>query len=188
MQLFLQSDRSAKDCRREIERGDEYNMNVIIRNWVAIPIDYEFRCFFTKKKINAISQYFNNCYFQSVVENKELLERLMLEKWEEVKDKIPFEEGIVDFVVDLDERKTYIIEFNPLDQFTGSAMFDYFADWDVVTGNAPREFRIIDSREYPTLKNEWEGMFSSFGEEIHKAELRQNEKSRQEQKESCSMM
>lgn len=187
---LLRSDRSAVDCSREIERGSDYDMNVIIREWKQLPIDFEFRCFFTKRTINAITQYFNNCYFHTVVENKEEIEGIILSQWDLVKGSIPFDNGIVDFVVDWKKRTAYIIEFNPLDLFTGSGLFDYYEDWDVVVGNKPREFRVVSSLEDKALQHELEGNVSSFDREIRKAREKQKvyEYQQTQGKDSCHVM
>lgn len=191
LRLLLQSDRSAVDCKRELERGEDYAMNLIIRKWVQLPINYEFRCFFTNHTINAITQYFNNCFFQEVVDAKDKLEQLMLDEWDKVKNLLPFENGIVDFVVDLSKERAYIIEFNPLDLFTGDGLFDYYEDWDVIVGNKPREFRIIESLDGKQIQHELEGTVSSFSVEIQKARKRQNdiaEVTAETKEENCLVM
>jgi hypothetical protein len=201
MRLLLQSDRTAIDCKRELDRGEDYDMNLIIRGWVDVPIDFELRCFFTHRKINAISQYFDNCYFQDLLDNKEKIETLVLEKWDEVKDKLPFEYGIVDFTVDVRGGRAYIIEFNPLDMFTGSSLFDYYADWEVIVGakgegeegEAKRpEFRVIETVDNKKLQNDLDGTVSSFMTEIRKARRkiteRESKKEEERKEEACSMM
>jgi hypothetical protein len=43
-------------------------------------------------------------------------------------------DAIVDF--GLDTERVYIIETNPFDELTGSGMFDYIKDWEILTGIA----------------------------------------------------
>lgn len=50
----------------------------------------EFRCFVTDRKMNCICQYFDNCYFEKVVENQPKIQNQILEKWEQIKDLLPF--------------------------------------------------------------------------------------------------
>jgi len=192
IQLCLQSSRVRDDCLRFLERGEDYAMNIIIREWVDIPIRYEFRAFITHKRINCISQYFNNCYFKDVVTNKDLILTGILSLWEEVKEKLSFNHGIVDFALSEDLMQAYIIECNPLDILTGPALFDYTADWEIITGTAPFEFRIVSELNERLMK-ELDGTYYSFLPEINKAikiqEMkREEEKIEKEKNQKCSIM
>lgn len=57
----------------------------------------EFRCFITNKKLNCVCQYFDNCYFENVIQNKDKIKNKILEKWEEIKDSLPFQ-GMLHFL------------------------------------------------------------------------------------------
>jgi len=169
--LLVDSARISTDCERELKRGKNYQMKVIIRQWVDINIGDEFRCFVTNKKINCLCQYFDNCYFQNTVNNKDKILDAILKKWELIKDRLPFENGIVDFAFDI-SGNIYLIECNPLDQFTGGGLFDYVADWEVITGRKPLEFRTVDKND-PRFLNQLEATESSFSREIRKAKTLQ---------------
>jgi hypothetical protein len=49
-----------------------------------------------------------------------------------------FSDAIVDFAVH--EDRVYVIETNPFDELTGSGLFDYKDDWDVLTGTIAISF------------------------------------------------
>src|SRR5437899_2782482 len=83
-----------------IKYGTPYFTRVIHLNYLrcvclTITIIYvyfpEFRSFVTKRKVNAISQYFNNCYFEDIVKEKENILNRILQFWETVKDMLPYD-------------------------------------------------------------------------------------------------
>jgi len=168
VRFCLQSSRVRDDCQRELERDDDYAMKIIVREWVDVPIRYEFRSFITHKRINCITQYFNSCYFTEIVENKDLISTAIQSLWESVQHKVEFSNGIVDFALSEDLKTVYIIECNPLDILTGPALFNYFSDWETITGNAQFEFRIVNEIT-EQVRNEQEGNVVSFRPEINKA-------------------
>jgi len=193
IRLFLQSSRVRDDCKRELARDELYDMKIIIREWVDVPIKYEFRSFITDRRINCITQYFDNCLFTGVIENHSKIMSNIISLWDQVKDKVQFSHGIVDFALSEDLQKTYIIECNPLDIFTGPALFHYTQDWDVITGKAPFEFRFI-TEITEKVANDQLGNEISFKPEIDKAKQKQRllaEKRRiekEKQSQICSIM
>jgi len=172
---LLQSSRVRDDCERELERGEDYAMKVVVREWVDIPISYEFRTFITHKKINAITQYFDTFYCEQIVQNKDTLLALILSLWEKASANVPFENGIIDFAITSDLSHVYIIECNPLDILTGSSLFSYYDDWEVITGRADFEFRVIVAN-WDKLENKNEATVMSFSPEIKRAKVIQEKK------------
>jgi len=164
-------------------------MKVIIREWVDLPIAYEFRTFVSQKKINAISQYFDNCYFDQVLQNKKIILSLILSLWEKASEKISFQNGIIDFGITSNLNHIYIIECNPFDQMTGGALFDYFTDWEVITGRAEFEFRVIESSGGEYLERQQEGTRASFLPEMEKAkQIQEKRKEEKRKEETCSIL
>jgi len=175
LNLFMKSDRVREDCRREIGREEDYDMTVIIRKWVDIPCQLEVRGFVTNRNLNALTQYYDNCFLEELVDRKNELEEKIFRCWEEIKDLLPFENAIVDFCLDENDN-AILLEINPFDTFTGSGLFCYIQDWEVITGRAKFEFRVIEDVNDKHLSC-LSGIFSTFGPEIKKAiELKEKNK------------
>jgi len=149
--------------------------------------------FYHPKKINAISQYFDNIYIKEIDQIKNTCLTLILSLWEKASPHVSFQNGIVDFGITSDLNHAFIIECNPLDQFTGPALFNYFEDWEVITGKSEFEFRVVDVRGEYLLPRQ-EGTYTSFLPEIKKAiviqEKRKEERriQKENEKQICRIM
>jgi len=53
-----------------------------------MPIEFELRGFVHKKSFNALSQYYVDCYFDSLVQRKDEIQTKVVEFFEQVKDQI----------------------------------------------------------------------------------------------------
>jgi len=123
---------------------------------IEIPIEFEFRAFIVDNKFRAMCQYYHYIFFPSLVENKDKINELVLQKWNEIKDLVPMNPKtyVADFAVDLDNKKVYIIELNPFGDYEGMgtspSMFALHShlmdrqgpDRDLFFGNKDYEFRI----------------------------------------------
>ena len=69
------------------------------------------------RKLNALCQYCDTCYFQSVTDNKLKIEHLIKELYEKVKDLLPFDNCVIDFAILPNitdpNAKALIVEINP---------------------------------------------------------------------------
>jgi hypothetical protein len=72
---------------------------LFFREFIPIPIEYEFRAFIVDNKFKAMCQYYHYIFFPTIVENKEAINNLVIQKWNEVKDLVPL------------EPKTYVCHF-----------------------------------------------------------------------------
>jgi len=98
------------------------------------------------------------------------LERLIIEKFEQIKNIVPLEPKtyVMDFAVDITNNRVYVIELNPFGEYEGmgtsTSMFDKIKDHEVLFGNGPWEFRIetkpIESM-WPVLGGQWHDFFKS---------------------------
>jgi len=86
-----------------------------------------------------------------VKQNKDKIQQQILDFWNSIKDRIPFENYNIDFVVLEDGVK--IIEFNPFDEYTDSGLFSWVLHANLLR-NGPFKFKII-SEPWDIRGNTW---------------------------------
>jgi hypothetical protein len=64
------------------------------------------------KSLNALCQYYHYSFFENLVSNQKKLEKLMLDFFEKTKSLYPIDSMVLDFAVDLDNEKVYVLEIN----------------------------------------------------------------------------
>ena len=52
---------------------EPFQTHVIVRPWVGIPLASEFRAFVSGGKLCAVSQYYTQCFFPSIIKDRELI-------------------------------------------------------------------------------------------------------------------
>jgi len=152
LETLLSSDRVITDeLPLVLEHKDEvWKEQIVLRKWCDVAIQFEFRGFVYGNKLTGLCQYYDEVCYMDLVENKEKIKDLVLEFFEEVKERIPIEpkEYVLDFLVDMKEEKVLIVEINPFGKpdgmGTGTVMFDLKKEHDyaVLFGEAEFEFRI----------------------------------------------
>lgn len=93
--------------------------------------------------MNAVTQYFTDCYFPKLQEQSESIKKRIhvfnknyifhwnfKEFFENVKGKISYDDYIIDFAVL--ENSIKIVEINPYGENTGSGLFNWKKDQDVL--------------------------------------------------------
>lgn len=173
------------------------------RKFVPVPIEYEFRAFVVNNKLRAMCQYYHYLFFPKLVQNKDKIDQLVHEKFEELKDVVPIPDKtyvrptqhhsscsarlfislhkVIDWAVDLDNGKTYIIELNPFGDYEGMgtspSMFKLHIsnmdrrgpERDLFFGDGKYEFRIETEEGDPAQMNhllcdDWKHLFAEcFG-------------------------
>jgi len=116
-----------KKAKEIISQNPDLNTaypKIIVRAWVDIPIEYEFRGFVCKKQLNALAQYFHYIYFPKLVEEKQSIEARILEYFESIKDLIIHENFVIDFAI-LVDGSIKVIEINPFHYGTGAPFFGW---------------------------------------------------------------
>lgn len=67
-EFFLQSQRIIFDLKLDIRFPKSFNQSIIIREWIDhLKLKHEFRGFVYKGKLIAVSQYFTQCFFKSLI-------------------------------------------------------------------------------------------------------------------------
>eukprot|EP01129_Flabellula_baltica_P014870 TRINITY_DN725_c0_g2_i1.p1 TRINITY_DN725_c0_g2~~TRINITY_DN725_c0_g2_i1.p1 ORF type:complete len:351 (-),score=83.32 TRINITY_DN725_c0_g2_i1:33-1031(-) len=143
LRLIMYSSRTISDMKRAIDYSDavEWGMQFIVREFVNLPIEYELRGFVYQNQLTALTQYYCDSTFPCLEENENTLVTLIQQFYEEVKDLIPVDDYIIDFVW-IPEEGIKIVELNPYSQTTGPGLFDWRKDKHILE-NGPFEFRYI---------------------------------------------
>lgn len=145
MQLLCQSWRVFTDVNRALQDPSLY-LQCIVREWVEIPVQNEFRGFVCKGNFNGLSQYFHYIFFKEIRENKVAIENRIRKYWETVKQLIPHESYVIDFAI-LSDGSIKVIEINPFHYSTGAPFFTWKkgSEGRKVLLNGPFEFRFRQS-------------------------------------------
>jgi len=143
LDLLIKSARIYDDIKLELEdlkeRDDhQFKIQVIVRQFIPVLIKYEFRGFVYTKKLVALSQYFDVCYFPELTLHKDLILKNIFDLFEVVRDRIALQNYIIDFC--LIDFKPYIIELNPYLPTTDSCLFSWSRDAKILQ-DGPFEFR-----------------------------------------------
>jgi len=144
---MLGSQRIYEDLTLALEHPRTWSQHMVVRQWVSVPIEYEFRGFVYNNKLTCLSQYYHYCYFPGMVQIKSKIEQMIQAYFEKIKDVVPLrpQEYVVDFAVDVDNDKVYIIEINPFGNYeamgTSTSMFDKKRDAAILFGDG-WEFRV----------------------------------------------
>jgi hypothetical protein len=59
-----------------------WELNLVIRQWVDFDIAYELRGFVCDNRLTALSQYYYDCYFDVVSQQKDLIASSVQHYWE----------------------------------------------------------------------------------------------------------
>lgn len=123
--LLFDSERIMDDLY--IAEHNNYLPYIVLRKWINIDPWREFRCFVRDGELVGISQYFYQSYFPEIIENKEDIEKVIKDKVKAIRNLLPTDTVIVDFVYN-DDKTTTIIEFNPYDIDTDPCLFNWKQD------------------------------------------------------------
>ncbi|KAH3762448.1 cell division cycle protein 123-like [Pelomyxa schiedti] len=146
VELLAKSTRVYEDLGRELKCSaiHTWGVKIALREWNSMPISYEFRGFVCRKRLCALSQYFDMIYFPPVAQNKDAIaQRIQLFFNNILLPLLPFDDGVVDFLADPDRPEVCVIEMNPFTRFTSACMFNWKTDIDILEGRQPFEIRVV---------------------------------------------
>ena len=114
--------------------------------------------------MTAISQYYSQCYFPGLVEERESLREKILGFWNSIRDLFPFKPPVhyvIDFALVERQRESgkewgvVVLELNPFNFSTSGCLFDWESekDNDILEGKLTFEFRIRTAPIAHSLKN-----------------------------------
>eukprot|EP00028_Trichosphaerium_sp_Am-I-7-wt_P005107 CAMPEP_0168531888 /NCGR_PEP_ID=MMETSP0405-20121227/15805_1 /TAXON_ID=498012 /ORGANISM="Trichosphaerium sp, Strain Am-I-7 wt" /LENGTH=181 /DNA_ID=CAMNT_0008556955 /DNA_START=75 /DNA_END=620 /DNA_ORIENTATION=+ len=145
---LLNSERIYEDLTLAFEHPDKWSQKIVLREFVDVPIEYEYRGFVVDGKLTCMCQYYHFAYFEHLHKDKDKIEKMVTEFFDSLKDKVPLTEKtyVIDFAMDLPNNKVYLIEINPFGKYIGmgtsTAMFDMQKDEAILFGRAGWEFRM----------------------------------------------
>lgn len=139
LDILRHSDRVLLDLTEALDLSEQFNMAVILREWIDVPIQMEFRGFVRNRTLTALSQYYHYVYFPELESMKDEIQHKIFDFFEAVKDKIPLESCIMDFILIDDQVR--IVELNPFVFGTEAGLFSWKSDQEILE-KGPFEFRI----------------------------------------------
>lgn len=153
IQAFVTSERVCEDdLPLALSFPKLWSQHIVLRRWVDIPSFCEVRGFVYDARLTALSQYFSGVFFPELVRCKERIMQLVVGVFQQiigtVKQHFHPVEMVMDFAVDLERERVYLIELNPFGKpdglGTGTILFDMNnpADRDILFGKSPFEFRV----------------------------------------------
>eukprot|EP00698_Gefionella_okellyi_P003035 TRINITY_DN12856_c0_g1_i1.p1 TRINITY_DN12856_c0_g1~~TRINITY_DN12856_c0_g1_i1.p1 ORF type:complete len:396 (+),score=81.96 TRINITY_DN12856_c0_g1_i1:27-1190(+) len=142
--VFIDLTRTLK--LREQVYGTTIPVNLVVREWTTLDLNYEFRGFVYNRKLTALTQYFDMCYFDDIANDAATIADRVRQYFErEVLPRLPYQHCIVDFAVRPGDGSIQCIELNPWGHFTSACLFDWKRDLVLLQGGKPFEFRYITS-------------------------------------------
>jgi len=157
--LFVHSNRVQEDLRHFIEKSKEskpgdkaQEFNVVVREFATFEVELEFRAFVYGKKVTAITQYNQFCYFPRVTRHKDQIREIIVKFVEsELVEKVPLPNFVLDLMLvsqtpqqgPYSNMKVYVVEINPFAEFAGEGLFSWTTEADILKGRAPFEFRVV---------------------------------------------
>ncbi|KAJ5072034.1 cell division cycle protein [Anaeramoeba ignava] len=162
VRLLVESFRIQDDLEEYSKDPKGYPLSIFLRDFLTFPVELELRAFIYKKKFTSMTQYNQFLFFPRVFRTKDkILEKAKKFVEEELIPKIPSESYVLDllmtyknlndvtnpFIYDdklLDQLDFCVVELNPLAEFAGTGLFTWMNDWDILTGEKPFEFRIVN--------------------------------------------
>lgn len=113
------------------EDEDKFNLNLIVREWCdALDPMWEFRAFVMDSKLTSCTIYSDFTYVPEIAANRDTVERMIVECWESVKDRIHVPGYTIDFFVAPDLSFVKIIEINWLPPIAGTGLFNWHDEED----------------------------------------------------------
>jgi hypothetical protein len=105
LKLLLNSQRIYIDLKNAelMNNKNEFNVNIIIREWEDINPEYEFRAFINNSDMTCCTQYHNTCFVPELYKNKNYIKEFIYKFWDEkIKKLVDIEKYSIDFVLSKD--------------------------------------------------------------------------------------
>jgi len=140
------SERAVSDIKRLLDNKhliEQWNLKFIVREFVPIPVEGEFRGFVHKGQLNALSQYYADSYFPGLPARRQKLGDCVLQFFNaHIRSRVPIDSYIIDFAVLKDDGSDIrIVELNPFGPATGGCLFHWNRDRSIIE-NGPFEVRV----------------------------------------------
>ncbi|MDP2436764.1 MAG: hypothetical protein Q8P67_13525 [archaeon] len=168
VQLLLRSHRVFQDLMLgELLADDpqQFSTFLVVRPWVAMLPEWEFRCFVSGHRLTTCTQYYPDCFVSQISSQRDAIKARITTFWEQrVRHLIP--EHVPDYTMDLvlspDLEQVLIVELNNPPPVAGTSLFswDCAADRTLISSSPELHFRCLSSvppdvksRIHPPLKD-----------------------------------
>lgn len=156
MEMTMRSERIYQDMLLALEFKDTFHENFVVRLFVDIDVDMEFRGFVFNGSLVALSQYNYLICSHPLIDKKEELQEKIQEFYENtLKPKLESSNFVKDFIIDFavgsQDEKLWVIEINPFLVTTDAALFSWEHERHLLEGKEGFQFRIT-TRPKPGAK------------------------------------
>ncbi|CAM4830265.1 unnamed protein product [Rotaria magnacalcarata] len=154
--MFVISERIYQDMLLATEAQTSFNENIILRPFIPIDVDMEFRGFVFQRRLTCLSQYNYLIYSERLCQWKDqILEKVTSFFNQTVKSKLnefKSNDYVIDFALtkgvdeNVSSMKVWVIELNPFMETTDGALFSWQHERDLLEGHANDKplFRITE--------------------------------------------
>ncbi|RUS81413.1 hypothetical protein EGW08_010851 [Elysia chlorotica] len=144
----VRSERVYQDLLLALALPSRFRENWIVRKFVDIDVDMEFRGFVHQRRLTALSQYNYLIYSQRLARNKDFYLQTISTFFDiNIKPKLCsfVKDYIIDFAVCENGAKVWVIEINPFLITTDAALFSWEHERHLLEGSVDRvEFRVVE--------------------------------------------
>jgi hypothetical protein len=175
LQLILVSVHILDSIRLHLDFKDSFwDLHFAVRQWQSnIHVENEFRGVVSNKQLTALFQYYYDCYFTRQHKYKDIIENLIKNFWQSFKDKVPYDNYVIDFafigslgtlesISDTNTNNTNtntntnitqinspipikIVELNPFDESTELGLFSWKTHREILM-KGPFTFRLNEKK------------------------------------------
>lgn len=148
--MFVRSERIYQDLLlAAVNQKDKYNEHFVIRKFVDIDVDMEFRGFVWNYDLVALSQYNYTIFSRRLVEGKDRYGKLVRDYFNtsvkpKLKDSKFPKNSIIDFAICEEGSKLWVIEVNPFLETTDGALFSWNHERPILEGSEGFVFRVTE--------------------------------------------
>ena len=145
--LLQSSDFVNSDVQLMQEQNAANDLHIVLRKWCNLHASHEFRCFVLNHRLVALVQRATDQYFEHIVQDKQDLQFMIEEFFQEVVQHKYADGTIGNYVMDIyidRQDRVWIVDFNVWSHRTDSLLFtwDELNDWP---SDKEAEFRIIET-------------------------------------------
>lgn len=150
LDMFLRSERIYQDLLlAAVNQKDKYDENFVIRKFVDIDVDMEFRGFVYNYELVALSQYNYAIFSERLCAKKDDYKNMVKDYFDNtLKPKLTSSKfpanSIIDFAICDDGKKLWVIEVNPYLETTDGALFSWQHEGPILRGESGFVFRITE--------------------------------------------